>query len=77
MRIVYGKGKRSNHGFMPVAEVYYTPSAFVSDEYLRFHKRSNTLKAILRCVEKQKYASGTVLKVPNWRVGYADIYITI
>ncbi len=81
MRIVYGEGKRSKqgkrskHSFMPFAEVYYTRFAFVSNEYLRSHERSNTLKAILRCVGKQKCASSTVLKVPSRRVGYADIYI--
>lgn len=74
MQITFGKGKQATHGFMPFADVYFPDQ---KETKLRFYKRKNTVKAILRRVEKQKFPKGTVLKIPNWFVGYADLIVVI
>lgn len=50
---------------------------YVREEVLRFTKRYNSLKAILRRIEKQNYEKGTIVFVPNWYVGYADITVIV
>lgn len=87
MHIVYLKGKRSKHSFMPYGNVSRPGSygsdfplrkrKYVREEALRFTKRYNSLKAILRRIEKQNYEKGTVIFVPNWYVGYADVAVIV
>ena len=77
MQIVYGKGKKSKHGFMPFGDV--VPPAYVWKRMhdIRFYKRENTLKAVLRRIQKQNYEKGTTIYVPSWYVGYADLYVIV
>lgn len=84
MQIVFGKGKKSKHGFIPVGYIAQPETDaplyardYMSEEIIRFYKRKNTLKAILRRIEKQNYEKGTTIFVPNWYVGYADLYIIV
>ena len=87
MKIMYSKGKRSDHTFMPFAKVTAPENynsklsvkilRFYGDNTFRFYRRKNCLKTILRLTRKQKYPVGTLVVVPNWYVGYADLVIII
>ena len=78
MQIEFGKGKKSKHGFMPFGKVAPPGIPFyMSKETIRFRKRKNALKAVLRKIEKQNYEKGTTIYVPNWYIGYADLYVIV
>lgn len=93
MKIIYGKGKKSKHGFMPFAKVtykedlmydisnarWYTDSEGFVDDYKRLPvtKRMQTLKTILRKVRKMNYPKGTRIVIVSWFVGYADVMIIV
>lgn len=44
---------------------------------IRFCRRMNTLKSVLRRIEKQNYPAGTAVLVRNWYVGYSDIIVIV
>jgi len=86
MRIAYLKGRKSRHTFMAFGKVVTSEHAknipvdklkYYEDETLRFYKRYNSLKTILRRIRKQNYPKGTVITVFNWYAGYADVQIFI
>ena len=93
MKIIYRKGKRSKHGFMPSAKVtykddfrydwpsarWYIDSEYETDNYRRLPvtKRMQTLKTILRKVKKMNYPEGTRIVVSSWFVGYASVMIIV
>ena len=77
MQIVYRNGKKSKHGFMPFGHVVPPVYTWKRMHDIRFYKRKNTLKAVLRRIEKQNYEKGTTICVPSWYVGYADLYVIV
>ena len=87
MKIMYSDGKRSNHVFMPFAKItdpenydHKLPASvlrYFEDDTFRFYQRKNCLKTVLRLIRKQNYPVGTLVVVPSWYVGYADLVIII
>ena len=84
MQVVFGKGKKSKHGFMPFGnilpsgtEVPLHIKKYMCEKRIRFCKWENTLKAILRKIKKQNYEKGTTIYVPSWYIGHADLYVIV
>lgn len=91
MRVIWGKGRRSRHSFMPIAKVtykedplydfksWYSDSEGVVEGYRRFcaTRRTQSLRSILRRVRKMNYPKGTRIVISNWFVGYADVMIIV
>ncbi len=86
MRIVSLGGKRSNYNFFGFGDVMYPETVqvlppehikYYEDERLSFHRHDISLRAALRQIRKKNYRKGTVVRLYNWYVGYADLLIYI
>lgn len=44
---------------------------------IRFYKHDNTIKSCCRRIKKMNYPKGTMVFIPNWYVGYSDVYVIV
>ena len=93
MRVIWGKGRRLRHSFMPFAKVtykedprydrpyyiWYSDSEGIVEGYRKFRptRRMQSLRSILRRVRKMNYPEGTRIVLRNWYVGYANVMIIV
>ena len=85
MQIVYGKGKKSKSRFMSCGYILQSDvdiplfkKSWIDGDILDFGKReTTTLKTILRKIKQQNYEKGTVIRILNWYVGYAELYVIV
>lgn len=77
MKVSYSEGRRSRHGFMNFGRLEEGEEVYWGQLCIRSVRRMPSRKTIERRVAKMNLKKGSVITVPNWYVGYADLVIEV